>query len=218
MKTKLSVQRYAVMCSLLLPAAFGFSQEETPTMTPEGLILNYTHSRYVDVRQGEALPPDVWEAIGPNGITAISLAVAPANSNIIFAGGLLGIYKTTNGGANWELASAQTLNLRPAAIAIHPANPNLVLAWLSTFPNNLMRSTDGGRLWTLVLARVGSPGEIIFNPLNPQIVFTSSDSLYRSIDGGVTWKVSAPFRGVASPCPVAVQPRHFVCHQRKNAL
>lgn len=188
----------ALLCSLSV------SQEKTPEATPEGFVP-------IDFGQGTlqnpasaAQSPDLWSSVGPPGIAATALVVDPQNSSIIYAGGLSGLYKTTNGGTNWHLTSVQTLNSRVSAITLHPANSAIVFIWLRTnyygpVSSRLMKSDDGGGTWSEVLKRsAANPLEIFADPQNPQRMFTGADSAYVSADGGTSWRGAGTISGVNS--------------------
>jgi photosystem II stability/assembly factor-like uncharacterized protein len=102
----------------------------------------------------------------------IELAIAPSSPNTLYASianpagnsdDLLGVFKTTDGGANWNrLAPSNNLLAGPTStcspqcwydhvIKVHPNNPNVVyLGGAATgfsSGNYLIRSTDGGNNW-----------------------------------------------------------------------
>ena len=93
-----------------------------------------------------------WKAIGPSPITEKgcctsivfdangrinSIAVDPANSNVIYlgsAGG--GIWRSADGGLTWAPLTDQEASLgigTPRAIAIDPANSNIIYAGTSSY-------------------------------------------------------------------------------------
>ncbi len=187
----------------------GSSQENELQISPQGFV--YSNNRLPQTPRvfNDNAAPDVWTPIGPNGITASSIAVAPNNADIIFAGGISGLYKTADGGVNWFLANEQTLNHNIEALAIHPANSNLLFAWfrsnLGAVSSGLMRSTDGGRTWNEVLRGNYFLMGVEFDPLNPNRIFAYADSVFKSSDGGLSWRGVSTFRTVQA---LAVYPQN----------
>ena len=79
-----------------------------------------------------------------------SLAVDPTNPATVYAGGSSGVFKSTNGGQAWVLASnGIVLGLPPVSvteIVIDPTNPSTVYAATGAFgPNGdgVFKTTDG---------------------------------------------------------------------------
>jgi hypothetical protein len=89
-----------------------------------------------------------------------AIVYAPSNPSIVYAGSgyeddrfAKGIFKSTDGGKSWTKIS-QGLSINSAtgqphyvkSIAVHPSNPNIVLAATG---GGLYKSTDGGASWDL---------------------------------------------------------------------
>ncbi len=134
-----------------------------------------------------------------NSIGRTSLAIAPSSTQIIYAGisadmspgqgVMLNIYKTTNGGSSWSSLGAPTamaLDWRNNAIAVHPTNPQIVLAG----GLEIWRSTNSGSSWTNVGAGTVHVDihEIAFAPSSPATVYVGCDGgVWRSSDSGAHW-------------------------------
>jgi photosystem II stability/assembly factor-like uncharacterized protein len=122
-----------------------------------------------------------------------------------------GVYKSIDAGKTWKfvgLADTHAIG----RIAVNPKNPDVafVAALGHPFADNeergIFRTEDGGKTWQKVLYKDAKSGgiDVVFDPSNSNIVFAalwqarrtpwSLDSggpgsgLYRSIDGGTTWK------------------------------
>jgi photosystem II stability/assembly factor-like uncharacterized protein len=122
-----------------------------------------------------------------------------------------GLYKTTDGGRTWShlgLAASE----RFSRIVIHPRDARVVLAAAmgKAFgpgeERGVYRSTDGGATWqrTLFVNATTGASDIAVDPQDPNIVYAGmydyqrqpwhfrsggpGSGLYRSADGGVTWK------------------------------
>jgi len=151
-----------------------------------------------------------------------SLAVAPSDPNIVWAGtgeAFIrsnisvgnGIYKSTDGGKNWKLMGMEKTG-RIGRIVIDPDNPDVVLAaamghcYGPQEERGVFRTTDGGETWERVLfvdENTGC-GDLVMDPNNPRILFAGmwqliirtwgresggpGSGLYKSTDGGTTWK------------------------------
>ncbi len=118
-----------------------------------------------------------------------SLAIAPSDSNVIWAGTGeaklrsnisigAGIYKSTDAGENWTLMGLEKTG-RIGRIVIHPDNPDIVLAaalghcYGPQEERGVFRTTDGGETWERVLFVDENTGasDIVMNPANPRILF-----------------------------------------------
>ena len=122
-----------------------------------------------------------------------------------------GVYKSLDGGKTWaNIGLRDTQHI--ATILIDPNNPNVVFvaavghAFGPNEERGVFRSMDGGKTWQKVLYVDDKTGatDLIFDPNNPNILFAAmyevrrsawsmisggpGSGLYKSIDGGTTWK------------------------------
>jgi photosystem II stability/assembly factor-like uncharacterized protein len=122
-----------------------------------------------------------------------------------------GVYKSIDAGKTWKfvgLADTHAIG----RLAVNPRNPDIafVAALGHPFGDNeergIFRTQDGGKTWQKVLYKDAKSGgiDVVFDPNNSNTLFAalwqtrrtpwSLDSggpgsgLYRSIDGGTTWK------------------------------
>lgn len=157
-----------------------------------------------------AAPYSTYYGIPPLSGRKNDLAVSPSNPAIMYvasAGG--GIWKTVDSGVNWTPLSDKWAFLHVSSVAVHPTNPNIVVAGTGDYngffgaqTQGMMRSTDGGLTWTQV-----GPGtikneivtKIMFDPATPSNVIAVSGKgptaelggIYRSTDAGATWSRSS---------------------------
>jgi len=129
----------------------------------------------------------------------------PMTMYIGFATG--GLWKSTDGGIHWQSQFDEMPNASIGDIAIAPSDPNVVYVGMgepnnrqsSSIGNGIYGTKDGGKHWTFLgLDDVQSIGRVAVDPVNPNIVFVaavghlfgSNDDrgLYKSINGGQTWK------------------------------
>lgn len=122
-----------------------------------------------------------------------------------------GIYKSTDAGQHWKHLGLDH-SFQISRIAIDPMHPDTVLVaamgspWQDDPDRGVYRTTDGGATWQKVLYSGPSVGisDLALDPRNPEIVFAATyrfrrtpwgysdggpeDAIYKSLDGGVTWK------------------------------
>lgn len=137
-----------------------------------------------------------------------AVAGTDANSSLYYAGAAGGgLWKTTNAGQSWEPVFDKEDVQSIGAVAIDPASENTV--WVGTgegAPRNdvipgdgIYRTDDGGKTWQHVLAlRNALVAKIEIDPHDSNTVLVgvlgdpfadSSDrGMYRTTDGGKTWK------------------------------
>lgn len=131
------------------------------------------------------------------GITVFDLAIAPEDSNVIYAASPWapgGLFKTVDGGASWTNISASFGSLPVWDIALDPQRPGRIYAAVtdpSTGQGYVGVSTDGGGSWRRSV--VGSLGNLVrdvaVDEFHPLIVYagTVNAGVFRSIDGGRSW-------------------------------
>ena len=106
------------------------------------------------------------------------------------AGGIGGIYRTTDGGATWTRLPGPLDAFDVISIAIHPADPATILA--ATAEGGVFRTRDGGATWVL-LDGYGNVGETVNVTLkHPSLssfllVGTEGYGVQVSTDGGRTF-------------------------------
>ena len=140
-----------------------------------------------------------WNAVN-NGLPGIlledttvnSLAIDPKNTNIIYAGaeGILGgygVFKSTDGGANWTEINNGLTNTNINFLAIDPKNTQIIYAGIDG--NGVFKSIDGGAAWSqtgLTNRRINS---FAIDPQNTDIIYagTGNNGVFKSTNGGSSW-------------------------------
>ena len=108
-----------------------------------GLILFFTA---LGLGQG------VWRSIGPDGGTVRTLAIDPTDSMTLYAVSSGGVFKSTDGGANWSPINNGLPNFFVSALVIDPISPMTLYAgtsrglFIGVVPTSggVFKSTDGG--------------------------------------------------------------------------
>ena len=106
-----------------------------------------------------------------------------------------GIWKTVDGGENWEeLKKGLPEKMGKVAVDVSPADPNRLYANIEAKKGGVYRSDDGGKSWKLIngqrvtVARAWYYIEIFADPVNPDIVYVLNAPVLKSIDGGKTFQ------------------------------
>jgi photosystem II stability/assembly factor-like uncharacterized protein len=153
-----------------------------------------------------------------NDIGAVDVAFDPSNSQTVYAslwntrrppwsiyppsyGSGSGLYKSTDGGANWQALARglPTESVGRIGIAIAASSPSRVYAIVDAKEGGLFRSEDGGATFAKVSSdpriwgRGWYFGKIVVDPKNADLVYVSNTGVYRSRDGGRTF--GEPFKG-----------------------
>jgi photosystem II stability/assembly factor-like uncharacterized protein len=150
-----------------------------------------------------------WREVGPyRGGRAAAVAGVPADRATYYfgsAGG--GVWKSTDAGRAWHNVSDGSFGGGIGAIAVAAWDPNVVYAGTGeeTVRGNvsegdgMWKSTDAGKTWKRAgLADSRHIARIRVHPRNPDLVYaavlghlfgpSAERGVYRSTDGGATWK------------------------------
>ena len=154
-----------------------------------------------------------------NNTGAVDLVMDPSNPEVLYAGlwqvqrsswGMEsggpegGLYKTTNGGANWtELTRNSGLPRGlwgKIGITVSGADPNRVYALIENDSGGVFRSDDGGNTWTRInderklRQRAFYYTRIYADPKEKDVVYALNVGFFKSTDGGKTFprQISVP--------------------------
>ena len=152
-----------------------------------------------------------WRSIGPYRSGNVSAVTGiPGDPTVYYAGTPeSGVWKTSDGGTVWTPIFDDAHVASVGAIAASPSHSNIVYVgtgdpsgWSFTPGKGVYKTTDAGKTWRNVgLDKTRYINALIVDTKNPNIVLVGSigapqsggpanpaRGVYRSADGGVTWK------------------------------
>jgi photosystem II stability/assembly factor-like uncharacterized protein len=176
-----------------------------------------------------AVPPPFakleFRSVGPTTGRIDAVAGVPGNSQTYYAGGLGGLWLTTDGGATWQPIFDKQPVTSIGAIAVAPSNPKIVYVGTGepnirndiAFGDGVWRSDDGGKMWRhLGLHATSQIAQIAVDPRNPDVVYVAAvgdpfasgpdRGVYVTRDGGKHWMRSLYAGPQTGASTVAVSP------------
>ena len=157
----------------------------TPVATPTPIATAVDRSR--------TLEPNVWISQGLERETIYSLAIDPVTPSTLYAGVYGGgVFKTTDGGWNWNSANNGLTSVVIQSLAIDPKTPTTLYA--GTGNRGIFKSTDGGANWnvTNIGLKNSTVGAVAIDPTSPTILYagTSGGGIFKSGNGGTNWSAA----------------------------
>ena len=145
--------------------------------------------------------------IGPIGNRLTCVAGVPSQPLIYYVGAASGgVWKTFDGGLNWQPIFDDQEVHSIGAIAVAPSDPMTIIVGTGessirsnvSIGNGVYKSQDGGKTWNHIgLKNSGRISRIIIHPDNPDLIYVGvlghayspqkEKGLYMSNDGGKTW-------------------------------
>ena len=150
-----------------------------------------------------------WRNIGPfRGGRSATVAGVPGKPNLYYFGATGGgVWRTTDAGNTWENISDGFFGGSIGAVAVSEWDNNVIYVGGGevtvrgnvSYGYGMFKTTDAGKTWTAIgLKDSRHIPRIVIHPKNPDVVyaavlgdlFKSSDErgVYRSVDGGKSWK------------------------------
>jgi photosystem II stability/assembly factor-like uncharacterized protein len=100
----------------------------------------------------------------------------------------IGIYKSTDGGDNWNKINNGLTSADVNYLAVDPVNTGTIYAGIS---GNVFKSTDGGASWSEINNGLGSyttANSLAIDPTNTSTIYAgNSNGVYKSTNGGLNW-------------------------------
>jgi photosystem II stability/assembly factor-like uncharacterized protein len=162
--------------------------------TTSGTVYVNHSQPYKTTDGGSTWDPFIWVPFDADSPYVFDIALHPTLSTTIYFGeSKVGVQRTTDGGATWEVVNQGLTALFPQQMQVPRSQPDTVYArmeWAGVY-----EGTQGGHTWQqLPISNVDS---ILIDPLTPtQLYATSSRGctpyVFTSADSGQTWEPSAP--------------------------
>jgi photosystem II stability/assembly factor-like uncharacterized protein len=184
--------------AFLSPLLHGASKKPTPTEPEKPKTLS------------DRLGGLQFRCIGPyrGGRSTAVTGVRGQPLTFYFGGTGGGVWKTTDGGSNWEPMSDKDFKTGSVgSIAVSESDPNVVYVGMGESPirgnasngDGVYKSTDSGHTWkNMGLTNTYQISRVLVHPHDPDVVYVAAlghvwgpsgdRGIYRSGDGGKTWK------------------------------
>jgi photosystem II stability/assembly factor-like uncharacterized protein len=136
-----------------------------------------------------------------------------------------GVWKTTDDGISWKNISDGFLKTGTVgAIAVSESDPNVVIVGMgehaargvmTSMGDGVYKSTDAGKTWTHIgLDKSRHISDVIIHPNNPDLIYVTAQGaqyapsddrgVYRSMDGGKTWKNILSVNNITGPSSLSM--------------
>jgi len=168
-----------------------------------------------------------WRHLGPfRGGRSCAVTGVPGKPNLFYFGATGGgVWKTTNGGRTWENISDGYFGGSIGSITVSPSDHNVIYVGGGektvrgnvSYGSGLWKSEDAGKTWTSCgLMNSRHIARVRVHPTNPDIVYAAvlgdlfKDSqergVFKSIDGGKTWKKTLFANASAGAVDLCIDP------------
>ncbi len=131
-----------------------------------------------------------------DGDPALSMAMSYTNPDTVYVGTVpiyydAHIFRTTNGGTNWQNITGSLPNRYPMDIAVDPRNSrNVYVAYGGFGTGHVFKSTNSGSIWTDITGTLPDvhTTALIVDPYNSNVVYMGNDiGVFISTNGGSDW-------------------------------
>ena len=186
----------AILAGFVFVCSTSFAASPSPSPTPAGAI---------DEKLFKGMQ---WRQIGPfRGGRALTIEGVPGEPDTYYFGAVAGgVWKTTDGGANWKPLFDKEPISSIGAIAIAPSDHNVIYAGTgeaairgnTSYGTGVFKSIDAGKTWQNAgLKDSRQIGALIVDPRNADVVLVAAlghafgpnqeRGIFRTTDGGKTW-------------------------------
>lgn len=208
-----------VLCFLFLSCASISAQKNTQSKTTT-TNPNYDESLFDAVK---------WRSIGPyRGGRSAAICGVAGKPNLYYmgaAGG--GVWKTEDGGQSWQNISDDYFGGSIGAVSVSEYDPNVIyvgggevtVRGNMSYGYGMWKSVDAGKTWKAIgLEKTYHIPRIRIHPKNPDIVYAAAlgnvfapneeRGIYKSMDGGATWRKVLYVSNEAGGCDLILDPNN----------
>ena len=129
-----------------------------------------------------------WTMVITEQVLPTEIAPSPVNSNTVYVSAARGLYRSTDGGSNWEQLTNGLPTNAFSDIVLHPTTPLTAYVGVDA---GIYKTTDGGITWKEINNGLNSSiiNSLILNKRNPQHLFigTEDNGVFVSINSGEEW-------------------------------
>ena len=208
--------RFILLFAFLVSFVAADAQKKpTPSTT-----LSFDQSLYSGIK---------WREVGPyRGGRSSTVTGVPGNPNLYYFGTVGGgVWRTKDAGQSYENITDKYFGGTIGAVAVAESDPNVIYVGEGeqTLRNNVSsgwgvwKSTDAGTSWKHIgLSDSRHISRIRIHPKNPDVVYVAAmgnlwkpnemRGIYRSVDGGTTWKKVLYINETAMAGDLAMDPNN----------
>lgn len=121
---------------------------------------------------------------------ATALVLDPTSPATLYATAYAAVFKSTDGGSNWQSMSSGLPDTSVQSIAIDPTTPATVYAGTGA---GVFKTTDGGANWNFAGLSDTIIPALAIAPTNPPTIYAGAYyGIFKSVNGGATWSAASP--------------------------
>jgi hypothetical protein len=158
-----------------------------PAITVEVMSIKVLTETKTPLPTPTDIPNDIWFTNGPilsYELMVDALAIDPQNPSIVYSGGYpKGLFKSINGGVDWQIANTGMTDAWVQAFLIDPSTSTTIFA--GTFEGIYESRTSGDKWWKVI---DGDTTAMVIDPKASNTMYAGIYSkIYKSSNSGKTW-------------------------------